>query len=127
MNRHPAPNDDSWEHDPVWKLLDQTAPASASPRFAENVVRAARLAGQPAPWWRRWPVTAPLAGLAATAAAVVFGLLSLGPDAPDASGAVTASNDFAEIQELAESEILLTAVDHLDAFSDTELVNLIGF
>ncbi len=32
-----------------------------------------------------------------------------------------------QIQEIAETEALLTAVDHLDQFSDVELVSLIGF
>ena len=33
----------------------------------------------------------------------------------------------AEIQDIAETETLIAAVDHLDDFSDTELVSLIGF
>jgi hypothetical protein len=33
----------------------------------------------------------------------------------------------AEIQDIAETETLIAAVDHLDEFSDTELVTLIGF
>lgn len=31
------------------------------------------------------------------------------------------------IQDIAETETLLAAVDHLDDFSDNELVSLIGF
>jgi hypothetical protein len=33
----------------------------------------------------------------------------------------------AAIQDIADSETLIAAVDHLDEFSDTELVSLIGF
>jgi hypothetical protein len=131
MNRQPLHHDDSWDRDPVWKLLEQAPPAKASPRFADDVLRAARLAGQPAPWWRRImaPEPAPALGLAAAAAAVFVLAASLFQN-PHETGAGTASkepSEFAEIQELAESEILLTAVDHLDDLSDVELVSLIGF
>ena len=125
MKHQPTPNDDSWEHDPVWKLLDQSPHSAASPRFVDDTVRAARLAGRPLPWWKRLMAPAPIAGLAAASAAVVIAALSLWPDANPASAAQP--NDFAEIQEIAESEILLTAADHLDAISDVELVSLIGF
>ncbi|MDP3849059.1 MAG: hypothetical protein Q8Q59_01040 [Luteolibacter sp.] len=129
MNRKPQPTEDSWEHDAVWKLLDQSPPASASPRFADETLRAARLAGQTAPWWKRIFTPAPLAGLAAATAALVFAVLSLQTPAPDSTGQTTLvlSSDFAEIQEIAETEVLISAVDQLDDYSDMELVCLIGF
>lgn len=129
MNRQPHQSDESWENDAVWKLLDQAPPATASPRFVDDTVRAARLAGQPAPWWKRLLTPAPLAGLAAATAAVAITVLSLSHTAP-APAPQTASADpagFAEIQEIAETEALICAVDHLDDFSDVELVSLIGF
>lgn len=129
MNRQPHHSDKSWENDAVWKLLDQAPPAVASPRFADDTVRAARLAGQPAAWWKRLLTPVPLAGLAAATAAVVITVLSLSGTAPD-PGSQTASADpagFAEIQEIAETETLISAVDQLDDFSDVELVSLIGF
>jgi hypothetical protein len=130
MNRTPLPNDDSWENDPVWKLLDQSPPATAGPRFADDTVRAARLAGQAARWWSRLLAPLPLAGLAAATAACVIAVISLQNDTPAANGghiAAVDSNAFAEIQEIAETEALLSAVDDLDNFSDLELVSLIGF
>lgn len=129
MNRQPHQSDESWENDAVWKLLDQAPPATASPRFADDTVRAARLTGQPAPWWKRLLAPAPLAGLAGATAAVVITVLSLSRTTPD-SGSQTSSADpagFAEIQEIAETEALISAVDDLDKFSDVELVSLIGF
>ncbi|MEO5715284.1 MAG: hypothetical protein ABIT37_17530 [Luteolibacter sp.] len=127
MNRNITPPDDSWESDAVWQLLDQAAPKAASARFADDVVRAARLAGEVKPWWSRLLSPAPLAGLAAATAALAFSAFSLfGPsagtyvDVPD-------SPQAANIQEIAETETLIAAVDHLDDFSDTELVSLIGF
>ena len=129
MNRQPHQSDESWENDAVWKLLDQAPPATASPRFADDAVRAARLAGQPSAWWKRLLTPAPLAGLAAATAAVAITVLSLTNTASD-TGSHTASVDpagFAEIQEIAETEALICAADHLDDFSDVELVSLIGF
>lgn len=130
MNRTPEPNDDSWENDPVWKLLDESPPATASPRFADDVVRAARLAGQDAPWWERWFAPIPLAGLGAAATACVLAVISLRNDAPathDGALAVINTEAFSEIQEVAETEALISAVENLDDFSDMELVSLIGF
>jgi hypothetical protein len=37
------------------------------------------------------------------------------------------SQQASKIQDIAETETLITAVDQLDDFSDTELVSLIGF
>jgi hypothetical protein len=129
MNRLPNQSDESWEHDAVWKLLDQAPPATASPRFADDTVRAARLAGQPASWWKRLLTPAPLAGLAAATAACVIAVVSLRNETPASNNDITAldSNAFAEIQEIAETETLISAVDQLDDFSDVELVSLIGF
>ena len=130
MNRKPLNNDASWENDAVWKLLEQAPPATASPRFADDVVRAARLMEQPQPWWRRVFSPAPLAGLAAATAALVFAVVQLTSPAPGGDPRPDPPNvaaRAAEIQEIAETETLLTAVDHLDDFSDTELASLIGF
>ena len=129
MNRNTTPPDDSWESDAVWQLLDQAAPKTASARFADDVVRAARLTGEVKPWWSRLLSPAPLAGLAAATAALAFSAFSLlGPSAGTSSTGIPAdSSQAANIQEIAETETLIAAVDHLDDFSDTELVSLIGF
>ncbi len=129
MNRQPHHSDESWENDAVWKLLDQAPPATASPRFADDTVRAARLAGQPAAWWKRLLTPAPLAGLAAATAALAFAVLSLPHTGPDSDFKTAAADPagYAEIQEIAETETLISAVDQLDDFSDVELVSLIGF
>ena len=37
------------------------------------------------------------------------------------------SSQAVVIQEIAEAETLIAAVDHLEDFSDNELVSLIGF
>lgn len=129
MNRKHLNHDDAWENDAVWKLLDQAPPASAGPRFVEQVVRAARLAGQPLPWWQRLFAPAPLAGLAAATAALAFSVVSwIGPaPQPHLPTAQLHGSPAAEVQDLAESVTLIAAADQLDDFGDTELVSLIGF
>lgn len=119
----------SLENDAVWKLLDLAPPVSAGPRFVDDTVRAARLAGRHGPWWRSFFAPAPLAGLAGAAALVTLGLFSL-PGSPGAGDRVRTFADSAqaaEIEDIAETEALIAAADHLDEFSDTELVSLIGF
>lgn len=129
MNRKPDHNDASWENDAVWQLLEQAPPATAGPRFVDDTVRAARLAGQAQVWWKRIFSPAPLAGLAAATAALVFALVHLTAPSPGDDPYVNLVNSpqAAEIQEIAETETLNCAVDHLDDFSDTELASLIGF
>ena len=130
MNRKPFNTDESWEQDAVWKLLDQAPPASAGPRFVDDTVRAARLMGQPEAWWKRLFAPAPLAGLAGATAALVFAAVSLTTEPTPEAVSQTAAYDTeqaAAIQEIAETEMLIAAADHLDDFSDNELVSLIGF
>lgn len=129
MNRKPNETESSWENDAVWKLLDQAPPTSPGPRFVDDTVRAARLLGQPSPWWKKLFSPLPLAGLAGATAALVFtahGILS--PSGlPANSPSFADSDQAAHIQEVAETETLIAAADHLEDFSDTELVTLIGF
>lgn len=129
MNRNSSHNDDSWESDAVWNLLEQASSKTASPSFANNVVRAARLAADIKPWWKKLLSPAPMAGFAAATAAVAIAFVSLA-DLSTNSGspvAVLNSPEAVAIQDIAETETLIAAVDQLDDFSDTELVSLIGF
>ena len=129
MNRNSTPADDSWETDAVWKLLDQARPKSPTARFTDDTVRAARLTATAQPWWHRLLAPAPLAGLAATTAALAFAIISLvGPaKVSEAQIASQDSHQALAIQDIAETETLIAAADQLDDFSDTELVGLIGF
>jgi hypothetical protein len=129
MNRKPQPSDDSWESDPVWKLLDQSPMKKAGARFADDTVRAARLSAGVKPWWSRLVAPAPLAGLAGIAAALALAVVSLVSPSRTvvAETAVLDSPQAVAIQDIAETETLIAAVDHLDDFSDHELIRLIGF
>lgn len=134
-------NRDTFDYDPVWKLLDQASSRNAGARFADDVVRLARLdADRPQPWWMRWMAPVPVASFAGVAAAVTLGFLALRPatDAPHVDPSVAATPDaaapvasteerVAHLQEVLETEMLFAAVENLDEFSDAELVTLIGF
>jgi len=134
MNRHPHKPDDSLESDPVWKLLDQAPAPRASERFVERTLRVTRLEEiEVVPFWRRLLCPAPLAGLCGAVAAVVLVFMPGSGSERSAdvfvqtSGGGAEVETFAAIQEAAEMEALLAAVDQMDDFSDHELVSLIGF
>ncbi len=129
MNRKPIQTDASWETDAVWQLLDQAPPAAAGPRFVDNTLRAARLTNQRQTWWKLLLSPAPLAGLAVASAALVISAVSLLAPAPHpaAQSALLDAKQAAAIQDIAQTETLIAAADHLEDFSDTELVSLIGF
>lgn len=129
MNRNSPPPDDSWESDAVWKLLDQSPMKTAGARFADDTVRAARLSAEVKPWWSRLFAPSPLAGLAGVTAALAIAVVSLvGPSQTTViQTAVLDSPQAVAIQDIAETETLIAAVDQLDDFSDHELVSLIGF
>lgn len=129
MNRNSPPPDDSWESDAVWKLLDQSPMKTAGARFADDTVRAARLAPEIKPWWSRLFAPFPLAGLAGATAALAVAVISfVGPNqSSSVQSVVLDSPQAVAIQDIAETETLIAAVDQLDDFSDHELVRLIGF
>ena len=131
MKRSFLPDEDSLESDAVWKLLDEASPVVASPRFADSVMRAVRLEETPAPWWKRFALPLSLGGLTAATAAValtVHALFFTAPGIPTQVVVVTpAEVSFAGVQEAADSEALVAAADHLDKFSDNELVSMIEF
>ncbi len=129
MQNPSTPPDDSWESDAVWKLLEQSPMKTADARFVDDTVRAARLIGELKPWWSRLFSPASLAGLAGATAALAFAVISwVGPTSDSISPmAMLNSPQAFAIEDIAETETLLAAVDHLEDFSDRELVSLIGF
>lgn len=124
MKRH---NDADLDKDSVWALLDRAPLRTASPRFADDVVRAARLMAPEKPWWQRTPTLA-LGSLGAAAAAIAMMLYSPQPVInPGIGGMAQAHTNFGDLQEIADAETLAFASDHLDQLSDSELVSLVGF
>lgn len=124
--------DPTWEHDAVWSLLDRAPAPVASAPLTARILETARITPQVRPWWHLSTRPAPLVGLFAAAAAIVISAVSLLSPAPSAAPSLTTfppgnSQDIEEIQNLADTETLLAAVDHLEDFSDSELAELVGF
>jgi hypothetical protein len=121
------------EKDPVWDLLRESRSVRPSPNFADNVVRAARLAGQEKPWWSRIWIPAAIGTSLAGAAALVAVVFTLQSQPGTGSGQMVVnpptSQDpsLAELQEDFENEVFLEASDHLGKYDDAELVSMIGF
>ena len=75
MKRPDDSTPENWEDDPVWSLLRQAPRVEARPSFADDVVRAARLAQAEEPWWRRLRLPLALGTLGTAATAVVVALV----------------------------------------------------
>ncbi len=123
-------NNEWKEGDTTWDLLGKAAPKEAGPRFADDTLRAVRLLPEAAPWWSNVLRFSPWAAVAACGVFAALFLLNE-PDAGSGDDPKVVSTVFDEqwvqIEEVAEAEMLMAAADHLDRFSDQELVSLIGF
>jgi hypothetical protein len=123
---------DEWSRgDDVWELLGKAAPKQASGRFTDDTVRAVKLLPEADAWGPRIVKFSPMAALAACA---VFGVFFLIPgNESDVSGElapvaeVSHEESWEQIEAVADAEVISAAVDHLDAFSDEELITMIGF
>lgn len=116
--------------DPTWDLLGKAAPKQASARFADDTLRAVKLLPEAD---AKWPKILSFSPWVAVAACAVFAAVWL-TDSPAKNGTIAISGAaevsderWVEIEEVAEAELLVAAADHLDRFSDQELVSLIGF
>jgi len=119
---------DPIDQDPVWDLLRQAPRKEASPRFVDDVVRAARLAGQEQPWWKRFALPLSLGGLTTAATAVIVAMVIMKQPTSTAPPevVVTPPTESLEVlDDLVRSEALLVAAENPSEFSDAELVSLI--
>jgi len=114
-----------WESDAVWKLLDSAPAPKASPRFADNTLRALRNSTPKFSWWKSLLTPAPLISLSTTAAvaalAIAFFPNSETTPIHDDFELSTASDEITEINTL------IASIDHIDELSDSELIALIGY
>lgn len=126
--------DEDWaEGDATWRLLGEAAPEKASPRFAENTLRAVRLLPEADAWWSK--ILRPASPwLAAAVCAVVAVFFVLDTTVTEKKGGVAdveeevfRAEEWVVIEEAAAVELLAAAADHPEDFSDQELVALIGF
>jgi hypothetical protein len=126
--------DSDLHDDPIWDLLRQSPGVQASPQFADRVMRQIRTQeatalGGMAAWWQRFFAPKVLWSCGA-AAAIALGSYVAVTLVPEPQGTLVVQHDvdeFASLEEVANQELLLAATDHLNDFSDTELVSLISY
>ena len=118
--------------DPVWDLLRKSPAVQVSPQFADRVLRAVRQQESPQPWWERalllpiWMRASAAAALVAISCALFY--LPKSTEVAQISALTPVETEvFSQLDEVASQELLLVATDHLNEFSDSELVTLIGF
>lgn len=122
------PNKEWSEDDKTWQLLGKSASKQASARFADDVVRAVRLLPEADPIWprilkfSRWSLVAACVVLAAS---IFIDPVKTGPD----KGPIAEDNktQWEQIEDAAQAELLAAAVEHIDEFSDEDLITMIGF
>ena len=121
------------EGDETWDLLGKSASKRASHKFLDDTVRAVKLLPEADAWWPRVLRFSPLVAMAACVmlAAVYFMQGAGDGEAKPPITVMTVSQEteeqWVQIEEVAEAEMLVAAADHLESFSDQELVSLIGF
>jgi hypothetical protein len=120
---------DEWcESDKTWQLLGISAPKQASARFADDVVRAVRLLPEADPVWprilrfSRWSLVA-----ASVVLAVSIFIDPADTGTQKAPVAIDNEAQWEQIEYVAQAELLAAAAEHLDEFSDQDLVTMIGF
>jgi len=114
--------------DKTWQLLGKAAPKLASARFADDVVRAVRLLPEADPIWpqilkfSRWSLVAACVVLAAS---IFIDPVKTSPN----KGLVVEDHktQWEQIENAAQAELLAAAVEHMDEFSDQDLITMIGF
>lgn len=130
-------SDENAHKDATWEMLGKAVPKKASGRFVDDTLRAVKLLPEADPWWPKSLRFSPLVALAACAALAAFLFLNPTGDGNNVSTPVVnvhdeadqwvESDQWVQIEAVAEEEMLAAAADHLDRFSDQELVSLIGF
>lgn len=129
---------EGWDkNDATWELLGKATPRKAGGRFADDTLRVVKLLPEADPWWPKSLTFSPWVALAACGALAAFLFLNPAGDGNGGSPPVVGASNEAEqsvesdqwvqIEAFADEEMLAAAADHLDRFSDQELVTLIGF
>ena len=122
-------NDEWQEDDATWKLLGQATSKKAGDRFTDEVVRSARLLPEKESSWSKLFGFAPWVGVAACAvfASWIFINQPVESQVDIVAKVSNTEEKWGELADVAEAEMLSAAADHLDQFSDQELITMIGF
>ena len=123
---------EDWDDkDATWELLGKAASRKAGGRFADDTLRTVKLLPEADPWWPKSLSFSPWIALAACAALAAFLFLNPSDNGingyPPIVNVTDEADKWVEIEAVAEEEMLAAAADHLERFSDQELVTLIGF
>ncbi|MBP36555.1 MAG: hypothetical protein QF405_09395 [Roseibacillus sp.] len=123
--------ENNWENDPVWDLLDEAKAPGAGPLFVRNVMREVRLSDEiRPPWWRQLLTPRPI--LAGSLAALTAAILIWG--VPKETAQIATKDPRTEeatepqalqLDALLEEEMLSQAAEDPTAFSDEALVALL--
>jgi negative regulator of sigma E activity len=116
------------QDDKTWQLLGKAAPKQPSARFADDLVRVVRLLPEADPIWprilkfSRWSLVAACVVLAAS---IFIDPVKTNPN----KGPVVEDHktQWEQIENAAQAELLAAAVEHMDEFSDQDLITMIGF
>ena len=130
MSNREEEND--WENDPVWVLIDKAEVPEVNPLFVRNVMREVRLVNEARlPWWKH--LLAPKPALAGSLAAVTaLILITANPDHPtketgnDVRTSAIAEPQIPQLDTLLDEEMLAQAAEDPSAFSDEALVALLS-
>jgi len=121
---------DEWHEDEAtWKLLGKAAPKKAGHKFSDDTLRAVKLLPEADPWWPKVLTLSPWAAAVACAILVSWTFLNQHDEDHGSEAKVTVTNadeKWGEIEDVAEVEMLSAAAEHLDEFSDQELITMIG-
>lgn len=128
------PEQNDWENDPVWSLVDRAPSSEAKPAFVQDVMREVRLLDdKESPWWRVFFLPQTLVGgavAAVLALILVFSLPSGEKDSNSIADTPTTPEPVetvadSKLDTLVEKELLLEAAEDPSAFSDEELLALL--
>jgi len=119
------------DNDPVWDLLDDAPAQDPTPRFAQDLVRRARLEGQAtSSWWNSLFSPKALIGMATAACACVAIVLSLPSETPSDPAPVAdlpeRTDDWEEnFADALANELLTSAAEDPSLLSDAEILALL--
>ncbi len=120
-----APKNSPEDQDPVWEFLDAASTHTASPRFSDDVLRAARLSESEKSGLGGWLKIPAFAGCAALVIATFFYISSEKPAPHVTDSPSDQSDSLTVLEDELSTELLSLAIDSPSLFSDEDILALI--
>ena len=116
-----------WENDPVWNLVDEAKPRQAGPLFVRNVMREVRLMDEtPVRWWQQLLTPKPiLAGSLGALAVAILIAVNGGPQNEIVEHPQPAPAAITELDDMVAAEMLTQAAEDPTVLTDEALVALL--